>query len=98
MSKAFSRKFYSSQAWADCREAYRRSVHGLCETCAKKGLIVPGEIVHHIIELTPDNIDDPSVTMDWNNLRLVCREHHAAEHGARKKRYTVDEMGHVEAV
>ena len=39
--------FYSSRAWRDCRDAYARSVGGLCERCRAKGLITPGTEVHH---------------------------------------------------
>ena len=44
--------------------------------------------------LTPDNIHDPSVTLSWDNLKLVCRDCHAKEHGS-MKRYKVDEFGRV---
>lgn len=61
-----------------------------------KGLLVPGEIVHHIIELTPENINDPSVSLNFDNLRLVCRRCHAEAHGARKgARYIVMDDGRV---
>lgn len=93
--KDFARSFYTSQAWDDCRKAYRKSVGGLCEVCRDKGLIVPGVIVHHKRPLTPDNINDPNITMGWDNLQFVCRECHAEIHGAKKKRYKVDEMGRV---
>lgn len=93
--KDFARGFYSSRAWKDTRRAYAASVGGLCEECKGKGLVVPGEIVHHKIELTPANINRPEITLAWENLKLVCRECHAKEHGARERRYTVDAIGRV---
>ena len=58
MAKEFARAFYNSKRWKDCRRAYiakRISIDGgMCETCHE----VPGYIVHHKIELTPDNISD----------------------------------------
>ena len=93
--KQFAEKFYKSQAWKDTRDAYSKSVGCLCEKCKKKGLIVPGEIVHHKVHLTPQNINDPNVTLNWKNLELLCRECHAIEHGARQRRYTIDEYGRV---
>lgn len=42
--------------------------------------MVPGEIVHHKVHLTPKNIGDPSVSLSFDNLELVCRDCHAAEH------------------
>lgn len=93
--KEFAKQFYTGKAWANCRRAYRKSVGGLCERCAAEGLSVPGEIVHHKIEITPANINDPAVTLSWSNLCLLCRECHAKAHGARERRYTVDAMGRV---
>ena len=60
-----------------------------------RGLYTPGEIVHHIVELTPGNIADPSITLNWDNLRLVCRECHANEHKHSKLPYLFGENGEV---
>jgi len=99
MSKDFARKFYSSQAWNNCREAYMNKVHHLCERCLAKGIYKPAEIVHHKIELTPDNIGNPRITLSHENLEAVCRECHAALHGGldggRKRRYFVAPNGSV---
>ena len=94
--REFARGFYNTKAWQECREAYAKSQRYLCENCLAKGLYIPGEIVHHIIELNPDNINDPSVTLNFDNLRLVCRRCHAEEHGARKgSRYVITDDGRV---
>ena len=101
--REFASEFYHSQAWRKTRKAYAVSVGGLCERCLERGLIVPGEIVHHRTPLTPDNITDESVTLDWSNLKLVCRLCHAAEHeeldrdAKHMHRYTIDEYGRVSA-
>lgn len=98
MSKDFSRKFYSSQVWNNCRAAYMNSVNHLCERCLKHGLIVPAEIVHHKIELTPSNITNPDITLNFNNLEAVCRECHSDIHKRREKRFKIMEDGRVIAV
>ena len=71
MAKEFARSFYSSQKWKKCREAYiakRRAIDGgLCETCRER----PGYIVHHKIELTPENINDANITLGINNLKYA---------------------------
>ena len=95
--KEYAESFYSSKAWQACRKAYRLSVGGLCERCRAKGLIVPGEIVHHKVHLTPDNIQDTSVTLNWDNLELLCRDCHALVHKP-QKRYKVDKQGRVIAL
>lgn len=85
--------FYKTTAWQECRDAYASSVGGLCERCYAKGRIVPGEIVHHKIYLDPKKIHDPEVALNWDNLELLCRSCHGAEHS--KKRYRVDGFGRI---
>lgn len=75
MAREFAIQFYNSAAWQRCRTAYALSVFGLCERCGE-----PGEEVHHKIYLTPANIDDPEVTLSWDNLELLCHECHTREH------------------
>ena len=93
--KDYAASFYKSKAWQACRASYLSKVGGLCEDCLAKGIYTPAEIVHHIVEITPANINDPTVTLNHANLRAVCRECHAAEHGARVRRYKLDELGKV---
>ena len=92
--KPFAQTFYKSRTWQETREAYAKSKGYLCENCLKKGLYNPGVIVHHIIELTPENITDPRITMSFDNLRLVCRKCHAEEH-AHKRRYLIGTNGEI---
>lgn len=93
--KDFARKFYKSQAWRNVRDYCMSRDHYLCVDCMKQGRLNPAEEVHHITELTPDNIDDPSITLNPDNLVSLCRECHRARHGARQRRFTVDEFGRV---
>lgn len=90
-------EFYSSTAWKKCRSQYLHQVGGLCEDCLARGVYTPAEVVHHITELTPQNINNPAVSLNPANLRAVCRECHAKAHGARIRRYKLDEMGRVQA-
>lgn len=84
--KDYAKAFYKSPAWKKCRAAYAKSRGGLCERCLSKGIYKPGVIVHHKVYLTPENIGDPTVTLDWSNLELVCRSCHDAEHELGKQR------------
>ncbi len=93
--KEWARAFYKSQAWKRCRASYAASVGGLCERCLARGMYTPGVIVHHKVHLTPDNIGDPSVTLNWDNLELVCRDCHAELHDERQRRYKIDPNGGV---
>ena len=97
MAREFAKRFYSSKAWQDCREEYAKSKRYLCEDCLLKGIYKPGEIVHHMNEITPVNIYDPEVTLNHKNLRLLCRDCHAEQHKSYSKgrRYCLDEYGRV---
>lgn len=92
--KEWAEPFYHGMAWRRTRKAYKQSVGGLCEVCKAKGLIRPGVIVHHKTWLTRENIKNPDITLNWDNLQLVCRDCHAEIHKD-PKRYTIDEMGRV---
>lgn len=93
--KPFAEAFYKSNTWKQCRKSYIKSVGGLCERCYKKGLIVPAVIVHHKTYITQDNINDPTITLNFDNLEALCKNCHNEEHISTIKRYRVDEFGTV---
>lgn len=99
--KPYAEGFYKSKAWQSCRESYLKKVGYLCEDCLKQGIYKPAEIVHHRVFINESNINDPAITLNFSNLKAVCRECHAKEHKARhgehteEKRYMVDEAGRV---
>ena len=93
--KPYAESFYKSKAWARCRNTYMKSVGYLCEKCMEEGKFVPAEEVHHKIFITPQNINDPSITLNRNNLIALCREHHRQAHSRQDRRYSVDGMGRV---
>ena len=92
--KAYAEQFYKSKAWQKCRAGYSKSVGGLCEKCLAEGIVETGAIVHHKIHISPETITIPEVALSYENLELLCRRHHAEQHG-KAKRYTVDELGRV---
>lgn len=79
MAKDFAKSFYASRAWQKCRRAYIESRinidGGLCEKCRT----LPGYIVHHKIPLSPENINNPEVTLNFDNLAFDCKECHDCE-------------------
>ena len=81
MAREFAKAFYNSKAWLKCRVAYiakRKAIDGgLCESCHER----PGYIVHHKIELTPDNINDSDIALGHGNLKYDCIECHNQENG-----------------
>lgn len=74
MARNFSKSFYNSKEWAAVRSAVLMRDRYLCR-CGK-----PATEVHHIVHLTPDNANDPSVSMNMANLVSLCRDCHFEEH------------------
>lgn len=84
MAQDWARPFYNSKAWQRCRQAYiahRITVDGgLCERCSKKGKYNLGKEVHHKIWLNPNNINNPEITLSFDNLEYLCETCHTHEH------------------
>lgn len=100
MAREFSRAFYKTSQWRKTRAAAYKRDGGLCQDCLKKGLITPGREVHHIIELTEDNITNPSISLGLDNLVTLCKSCHEARHNVsnRNKRYCVNADGSVQTI
>lgn len=91
----WAESFYKSAAWKHLRDLAMSRDAGLCVDCLKAGRVTPAEEVHHIKPITRENITDPSITLNLDNLVSVCRECHKTRHSARTRRYIVDELGRV---
>ena len=79
--KDFAKVVYKRKQWKKARDAYikhRQAIDGgMCEICHER----PGYIVHHKVELTAQNVNDPSVCYGFFNLQYVCHECHNNIHG-----------------
>ena len=99
MAREFARGFYDSTQWKRCREEFRKSKRYLCEDCLSKGILTLGTVVHHKTPLTPENINDPEITLNFDNLKLLCVDCHADEHAKREgRRYRIEKDGTVVAI
>lgn len=73
-------RFYRSQAWKQARFQRIVEANGKCERCGAEGYEV-----HHLKPLTPENINDPEITLNQMNLILLCKDCHNKEHQRFKK-------------
>lgn len=80
-------RFYNSRAWRTVRDGYAMSQDYICERCnrvcytkgdkryinaKKQGQDVVFGIVHHKEYITPTNINDPYITLSYENLEYLC--------------------------
>lgn len=74
MAKEWAKAFYKSKAWQVVRaQALRRDSYTCC-SCGGHA-----EEVHHVIELTPDNINNPCIALALSNLQSLCHDCHTKE-------------------
>ena len=64
MSKA---AFYRSAAWRRLSRAFLLSRNYICERCGQ-----PAEIAHHRRYLTPQNVNNPDISLNPDNLEALC--------------------------
>ena len=76
MAKEYAKGFYNSIQWIKCRSSFMKSKNYICERCG--GL---AKIVHHKEHITPMNINDVNITLNWDNLQALCLECHNSVHG-----------------
>lgn len=81
-------RFYKSIPWQVAREIKIREANGKCERCGALG-----EEVHHIKRLTVQNVTDSNISLNQENLELLCKKCHNAEHKRFSKSQQFDEDG-----
>jgi len=96
--KEYSEWFYKSLAWKNNRAAFLKAKFYMCERCQNRN--GAGRIAHHKIYITPDNIHDENITMNWDNLECLCqtchnKEHHREEQKTTREGLAFDERGQL---
>lgn len=93
MADEWAKSFYASARWKKLRLALIRERGMRCERCGRTFLLESDIEAHHVEELTPQNISDPYVTLNPDNILLLCKDCHNAEHerykGKQSKRVTI---------
>jgi len=75
MAQDYAVSFYKSVEWEKCRSAFMKSKNYICERCGRLA-----KICHHKTYITPQNINDPDITLSWDNLESLCQDCHTREH------------------
>jgi|LGVF01.2.fsa_nt_gb 5-methylcytosine-specific restriction endonuclease McrA len=75
MAKAYAESFYNGRTWRKTSKAFMKSKYYICNRCGK-----PASICHHVIHITPKNINDPMITLNWDNLECLCHDCHTKHH------------------
>lgn len=86
MSTGILKAFYNSKQWLLFREQYilkhvEENKGIICKTC-NKHIIDRGDVqLHHSpTELTEDNYKDVTISLNEDNIELICRSCHNKEH------------------
>ena len=77
MAQAWAKAFYNSKQWQQCREAILKRDRYRCQA---PGCYNPAEEVHHKTKLTKQNINDPMISLNPDNLISLCGDCHKARH------------------
>lgn len=71
-NRAVKGRFYSSKEW-QCLRQIKIMNNQFCEICSTEERPVPGNEIHHIIEIS----DNPSKRLDIDNLQCLCKKCHS---------------------
>ena len=79
MAQDYADRFYNSTRWRKLSKLVAEKHFYICDIC---GRAAKRYIVHHKIKLTADNINNPDIALNENNLQLLCLECHTKLHEA----------------
>lgn len=74
------KSFYASEAWTTLRKLLIVEREYKCERC-KKVIKEPKDLIgHHKKELTPENVTDHMISLNPDNIEIICFDCHNKEH------------------
>jgi len=68
-------EFYHSTAWKRLSRTFLLSKNYICERCGKSA-----EIAHHRRYLNAENVLNPDISLNPDNLEALCLDCHNTEH------------------
>jgi predicted kinase len=77
---AILKSFYASEAWQKFRTAIIAERGPRCQKCSKIIANPLDCILHHIKELTPENVRDVNIALNPDNVLIVCHDCHDKVH------------------
>lgn len=93
MAKDYAKSFYNSKAWRECSGAYMASKNYICERCGAVAVIC-----HHKKYINERNINNPYITLNFDNLEALCMDCHNLEHQRQGCNVSFDDSGNIESV
>lgn len=88
--KEYAKGFYKGKQWRKISRLYMSSRSYVCERCG--GI---GSICHHKTYITPANINNPEITLNFDNLECLCQDCHNREHMAKHSMAVFDGDGNM---
>lgn len=73
-------QFYCSKAWLELSHYLKVAANGKCQKCGEIKIEFKDLIPHHKIALTEDNVDDPNISLNPENIEIICFDCHNKEH------------------
>ena len=72
--------FYCRKEYLSLAQSCKVKSGGTCARCGRSGFDMSELRPHHVIELTLDNVDDPNIALNPDNIEVLCRECHDEVH------------------
>ena len=72
-----TKQFYWTKEWRKTAALFMEYKGGICERCGRLA-----HIIHHKKYITPENVTNPDISLNWDNLEALCFECHNREHNA----------------
>lgn len=79
------RQFYKSNQWQEFREIFidkelEEKGELICERCKKHIYEKSDCVLHHIVPLNESNVNDPSISVNFDNIELLHKSCHNIKH------------------